>query len=58
MKNIATPILRNQTNGSFAENEINKHMISRSYHEQEHYPEAHICKTESEKLICIDNIQK
>lgn len=33
MKNIATPVIKNQANGSFAENEINKHMIAFSYHE-------------------------
>lgn len=35
MKNIATPIITKQANGSFAENtnEINRHQISASYHE-------------------------
>lgn len=36
MKNIATPIIKNQANGSFAENEINKNMIALSYSELEY----------------------
>lgn len=35
MKNIATPLINNQANRSFAENEINKIMIAISYYEVE-----------------------
>lgn len=41
MKNIATPIIINQANGSFAENEINKYMIASSYHELQYHPQLH-----------------
>lgn len=39
MKNIATPIIKSQANGSFAENEINKYMIATSHNELQYHPQ-------------------